>query len=113
LRKGEPLLRWKQIRLLNGKKLRQANITCTIGDEIWGATLDADEWVFRNLALPKIEEVMDETSYFEERIRRLERFLEIFFFIFDRFTETRSAKPVWNKMQKEIFKWVNERVGRI
>ncbi len=114
LRKGEPLLSMEaKSCLLNGKKLRQAKVTFTIGEEIWAFTLDADEWIFRNLTLPKIEEVMDETSYFEERIRRLERFLEMFLFIFGQFTAARSDKPRWNKMQKDIFKWVDERVGRI
>lgn len=114
LRKGEPLLSMEaKSCLLNGKKLKHAKITFTIGEEIWTFSLDADAWVFRNLTLPKVEEVLDAVSHFEERIGRLERFLEVFLFVFDRFTELRNSKSAWNSIQKDIFRWVDERVGRI
>ncbi|MDD2237276.1 MAG: recombination-associated protein RdgC [Kiritimatiellae bacterium] len=114
LRKGEPLLSTEaKSCLLSGKKLRQARVTFAIGEEIWAFNLDADELIFRNLSLPKIEEVLDASSHFEERIRRLERFLEIFFLVFDHFTEIRSSKAEWNGMQKDIFKWVQNRIGKI
>jgi hypothetical protein len=114
LRKGEPINSTEaKTCLLSGKKLKQAKITIAIGEEIWTLNFDADEFIIRNLKIPKIEEFLDSISHFEERMRRIERFTTIFLQIYDQFVVERSDSKTWSDLLKDSHKWIKNRIGRV
>ena len=114
LRKGEPMNSTEsKTCLMVGKKLKQANLTFACGDEIWTFTLDADEFIFRNVKIPKIEEFLDAISNFEERMRRMERLVDMFFVIFDQFVQERAEARNWAAIKDGIDNWVQNRIARI
>jgi len=114
LRKGEPVNSAEaKTCLLCGKKLKSAKLTLAIGDEVWAFSLDADEFIFKNVKIPRIEELLDGVSHFEERMRRLQRFTELFMQLYDVFTNERSSSKDWANTKEELHQWVKNRTGRI
>lgn len=110
LRKGEPLLSAEaKTALLVGKKLKNAKMNLVFGEEAWSATLDADQFVFRGLKLPETEEKLDPLSRFQERIAKLDRFMELFFKLYDEFLARRSRREEWETEVKLIRRWVSDR----
>lgn len=110
LRKGEPLISAEaKTALLAGKKLRQARLNLGQGDTAWSCTLDADQFVFRRLKLPEPEEKMDPFSRFQERIRLMDRFMELYFALYNEFLARRSHPEEWNDEVQRIRKWVSDR----
>lgn len=110
LRKGEPLTSAEaKTALLVGKKLRQAKLHLVVADETWNCNLDAAEFVFRGLKLPDSEEKLDPLSRFQDRILKVDRFLELFFKLYDEFIARRSRDEEWDEEVKRIRKWVSDR----
>ncbi len=114
LRKGEPVNSAEaKVCLMSGKKLKSAKVTLAMGDEIWMFGLDADEFLFKNVKIPRIEELLDGVSHFEERMRRLQRFCDIFMQVYDVYTAERSDSEIWANTKTEMHQWVKNRTGRI
>ncbi len=114
LRQGEPVNSVEaKTCLLSGKKLKQARLSFTLGEAVWRFVLDADEFVFRSMALPQSEENLDSISRFQERMRALDTFQEIFLGLYDHFLEIRGATGSWKKEKAEIQDWVKSRKGRM
>ncbi len=110
LRKGEPLSSAEaKTALLVGKKLKVAGLHLVLGDETWSCTLDAGEFVFRGLKLPESEEKLDPISRFQDRILKLDRFMDVFFRLYDEFIARRSRDEEWEEEVKRIRKWVSDR----
>ena len=113
LRKGNPTNSAEaKTCLTGGKKLRQAKINFSIGEEVWTFTLDADEFTLRSLSIPRIEEFMDATSNFEERMHRMETCIQALLHTFDHYCELRKDTAQWKKEVKNIHQWVSNRISR-
>ena len=109
LRKGSPLVSAEaKTALLSGKKLRSARVTLAREDEMWSTTLNADEFVFRGLKMPK-GEAYDPVSRFHERMLSIHVFQEGFLAFFDRFLDERSDDARWRHTVGDIHGWVRER----
>ncbi len=110
LRKGEPLMSAEaKTALVAGKKLKQARFNLVQGDAAWVCTLDADEFVIRGLKLPEEEERLDPLSRFQERVRKLDRFFDLFFQLYDEFLDRRRQVEEWQDEVQRIRKWVQDR----
>ena len=110
LRKGAPLVSAEaKTALLVGKKLRQARVNMVLGEQAWVCTLDADQFVFRGLKLPESEEKLDPISRFQERMLKLDRFVDLFFRLYDEFLSRRSRPEEWQDEVTRIRKWVSDR----
>jgi len=113
LRRGEPVHSTEaKTALLSGKKLRQAKITLALGDELWPARFNADEFTFRSLRIPRIEEMLDAESLFMERMARLDLYRNYFLGIFDEFVAEREDSARWSNTIEEIHCWTKQRTGR-
>lgn len=109
LRKGSPLVSAEaKTSLLSGKKLKRATVTMARGDEAWTVSLDADEFIFRGLKLPKGDQ-LDFVGRFQERMLSIHAFQEAFLGFYDRFLDERADGAVWQKTRKEIHEWVSNR----
>ena len=113
LRKGTPTVSAEaKAALLVGKKLKRAKvIMAREREEEWSATVDADSFVFRSLKVPE-GEALDPGSIFEERINNLYIFQKIFFALFQRFVKEMSDPDTAAKLQQDVKKWTDQRVGR-
>ena len=94
--------------LLSGKKLSRAKITIGGEHESWSTTLDADDFVFRGLKLPKGEDV-DAIAKFQQRMLSLNRFRVVFLAFYERFLSERADPVAWGPIQKDIHQWVASR----
>ena len=112
LRKGEPRVSSEaKAALLAGKKLKRAKLAFARGDEIWSCALDGDTFAFRSVKLPQTEQ-LDAVSRFQDRMRMLELFGDVFFGIYDQFLAERNDVKQWTETVKEIRKWVAGRYAR-
>jgi hypothetical protein len=112
LRKGSPLVSAEaKTSLLSGKKLKRAVLTMARGNDTWQAGVDADEFVFRGLKLPKGEQ-LDFVSRFQERMLALHAFQQAFLRFYDRFLEERGSAAQWKQTLREIRAWVSGRTAR-
>jgi hypothetical protein len=112
LRNGAPLIASEaKTAMLGGKKLKKAKVICTIGQESFVATVDADTFVMRAVKLPKPEAV-DSVSQFESRMLSLARFRDLFLHLYDRFLDERIDPARWKETQQEIHQWLPERTGK-
>ncbi|NCD34141.1 MAG: hypothetical protein EOL87_12105 [Spartobacteria bacterium] len=98
--------------LMSGKKLKNAKITLVCGDESWNFGFNADEFSFRSMKLPKITEHMEPDELFNERMRQIERLLELFLSIFDIYTLERRDVKQWKATVQDMQNWVKNREGR-
>ena len=113
LRRGEPMVSAEaRTCLLSGKKLKSAKIIMAQGDQQWECTLDAEEFVFRNVALPRIEEPLDPISQFEERMRRYQYFRDMFTELFALYVAERNDGATWADTARELRKWSKNRPAR-
>ena len=109
LRNGSPLQSAEaKTSLMCGKKLKRAKITLAREEEVWQCTVDADQFVFRGLKLPKVES-LDAVSLFEQRMMSMNLFVKVFLYLYDDFLEERFDKERWSKTEKEIHAWVTDR----
>ncbi len=112
LKSGEPIGSPEAtICLLNGKKLQQAKITLVQNGEPWEFGLDSNEFVLRNMLMPEIDKDLDYASRFEERMRRLDQFRDIFFGLYGQFLKMRSNTEAWRKEKLAMRAWVSKRAG--
>lgn len=109
LRHGQPLLSAETTTALRGGKLlRSARCLLGRGDDVYAATVDADEFVFRALALPE-REAADPITRFQDRIRDLDDFRELFLVLYRAFLRERTDAAAWHAAQADIHRWVRER----
>ena len=82
LRKGLPTKSPEaHMALQAGKKLKSAQIMLGRADEFWTFTFDADNFIFKTLALPD-GEALERVSKFEERMENLYTFQKAFFHLY-------------------------------
>ena len=98
--------------LLAGKKLKRASIVLALGEVQWRVNLDADEFIFRSVKLPKIEEYLDDQSHFEERMKRIKTLTGYMFSLYKRFLYGRSSPVVWAEEKPKIYEWVENKPVR-
>ena len=109
VRKGAPLVSAEaKTALLCGKKLRSARVTLVRDEETWSVTLDAEEFIFRGLKMPKGDGV-DPVSRFHERMLSMHVFREGFMAFFDRFLEERANAARWTQTLGRIHSWAKDR----
>lgn len=112
IRKGEPMISAEtRAALLSGKKLRRAKLTLARGEEIWTCTLDADEFIFRGLKLPK-PEAYDVLGKFTERMEFLDMFRVAFGELYKQFVEIRDDPSALEALCEEIREWIRSRPTR-
>ncbi len=112
IRKGEPMVSAEtRAALLSGKKLRRAKLTLARGEEIWNCTLDADEFIFRGLKLPKTE-AYDVLGKFTERMEFLETFRVAFGELYKQFVEQRDSDAARETLRTEMREWIRTRPAR-
>lgn len=112
LRKGSPLVSSEaKTALLSGKKLTSAKVTMGRDQEMWSATVDASEFVFRGFKIPKYEE-LDAISWFQQRMISLGRFLDVYMAFYRMFLKQRTDASAWAETREEIHKWVKGREAR-
>ncbi len=112
LRKGMPLLSAEaKTALLSGKKLRRANLLLARGEEQWRVALDAADFAFRGIKLPK-PELADPAGVLEERIRFLQLFQELFYRLYERFLDLRRDRSAWEGTVARMREWVAARKTR-
>jgi hypothetical protein len=110
LRKGDPLLSAEaKTALLVGKKLKQAKVNVVLDDQAWSCTLDAEQFVFRSMKLPESEEKLEPLGRFQERMLKLDQFVELFFGLYDEFITRRSRAEEWEEEVSRIRQWVSDR----
>lgn len=110
LRKGSPLISAEaKTALMSGKKLKSARLHLAQGEDTWTCTLDAEQFVFRGLKLPESEEKLDPLSRFQERMRQLDHFLELFMGLYDHFLARRGDESAWRAEIASIRQWVTDR----
>ena len=112
VRKGEPMVSAEtRAALLSGKKLCRAKLTLAVGEEMWVCTLDADEFIFRGLKLPKTE-AFDTLGKFAERMEHLETFRVAFGELYKQFIELRGDDAACETLRDEMREWIRSRPSR-
>lgn len=113
LRNGQPMTSAEaKTCLLSGKKLRQARLSLTQGDQVWSCTVDADGFAFRGLRLPESREASLPVARFQERMILLETFRDLFLGLYDAFLAERKTASAWKQTQQALHRWVVERTAR-
>jgi len=113
LRNGAPLVSSEaKTAMLSGKKLVSAKITMSHQQEMWSVMLDANNFIFRGMKIPRAEEEIDAVSRFQQRMVSLDRFMNAFLSYYDRFLDERLDRKQWKPVQKDIHKWVSDRVAK-
>lgn len=111
LRKGTPLdSRELGVALYCGKKLKRAKVTFTCGETIVSSTIDADDFSFRGMKLPKSEQD-DSVGIFQERMAAVELFRECWLTLFDQFITLRTNNIAWRDALEEIRAWIEARAN--
>lgn len=112
VRKGEPMLSAEtRAALLSGKKLRRAKLTLARGEELWTVTLDADEFTFRGLKLPKTEAI-DAAGRFAERMELIDTFRQAFRGMYSTFVQLRNDDVSRKALGEEMKIWMAARPSR-
>ncbi len=115
VRKGTPMQSLEaQTALQAGKKLSKAKIRFGFDDEnIWSATVDAQEFVFRSVKLPRNRETPHDGAAFEENMLNIMIFTEIFYGLFRKFISIADEPKDWKAAVKGIREWVGGRLAKI
>lgn len=90
-----------------GKKLKKANLIISKYKDTWKTSFNADTFFFSALELPEGEK-LDPISAFDERMRLIAEFMEIFEEYLKIFFNTCKAQN-WKSTQKNLLKWAEER----
>lgn len=107
-RQGSPLYSPEaMLSILCGKKAKAYKISVAAGQKVWQASIDSS-FTIRSLRLPADPDNPFPT--FEERMLDVEAFLRALFDLFDMFLAKRADKKTWSKEEREIRKWVRQRV---
>ena len=112
LRDGNPLESAEaKTSLFSGKKLRSAKLNLAQDDQLWTCTLDALDFSFRALKLPKGDGATPE-EIFQDRMEFLKEFLDVFWDLFGVFLKIRADGRKWLKEQKAVQDWVSARAAK-
>jgi len=110
LKQGEPVgSREATACLITGKKLRQAKIHLARGEQSWSFVIDADEFSFRSVKMPEVEPDLDAISQFQERMRFLNEFRDLFNAVFGTYLAQRTDAPAWGRTKAAMRAWVTSR----
>ncbi len=96
--------------LRNGKKLRRARVILARGEESWRAEVDAADFAFRGLKLPKVFQY-DAASLFQDRMLSIRTYVSVFLSLYDRFIEERMQVERWESVCRDMQSWVAGRAG--
>ncbi len=110
VRKGNPVGSAEaRLALLAGKQLRRAKITLALASaDTYSFQWDADSGGFSQLVFPDIHERLDARSLFEERIRMVETFWEVFRDLYASYLRQRADRGAWAASLGAIHRWVRE-----
>lgn len=97
--------------LMVGKKLKRAKLNIVRGEEVWSATIDADNFVIRGLKLPD-GEALDPVGVFEERVNNLYIFQTVFYNLFRKFLSEMSDSATASEFEEAAKKWVKDRESK-
>lgn len=112
LRDGNPLESAEaKTALVSGKKLRSAKINIAQDDRLWTCTVDALDFTFRSLKLPKGNGATPD-EIFQDRMEFLQEFLGVFWRLYDTFLTLRANEKKWLKVQKSVQEWVANREAK-
>lgn len=112
LRDGNPLESAEAKTALSaGKKLRSAKINLGQDDRLWSCTLDAMDFSFRSLKLPKGQGSTPD-EIFQDRMEFLQEFLAVFWDLYGVFLKLRTSEREWLSAQKAIQDWVSAREAK-
>ena len=112
LRDGNPLESAEaKTALVSGKKLRSAKINIAQDDRLWTCTVDALDFTFRSLKLPKGNGATPD-EIFQDRMEFLQEFLGVFWRLYDTFLSLRANEKKWLKVQKSVQEWVANREAK-
>ena len=112
LRDGNPLESAEaKTALFAGKKLRSAKLNLAQDDKLWECTLDAMDFSFRSLKLPKGNGATPE-EIFQDRMEFLQEFLGVFWDLFSVFLKLRTDDKAWLEEQKSVQDWVAARAAK-
>lgn len=114
LRKGLPTHSYEACACLKaGKKLKSAKLTLVDAEgAFYPFTLDAQEFTFRGLKLPVDAVKFDAVSRFQERLRKLETFTDLFYGLYQEFLKLRTHASDWAVTVQKMQQWVAGRRGR-
>mgnify|MGYP006274597077 CR=1 FL=1 len=112
IRKGLPTLSAEAKAALEvGKKLKQAKLVVSRGNEMWNATLDADTFAFRSLRLPD-GEALDPDSTFLERVTNLHIFQALVYALLQKFIASMSDADEAARVADSAKAWVRSMDGK-
>lgn len=112
LRKGTPLdSRELGVALYAGKKLKRAKVTLTQGECVVSATIDATEFTFSSMKLPRSEQD-DALGIFQDRMEAIKKFNQMWFYLFDKFLDLRSHPAQWERTLGDLRAWIDARFRR-
>ncbi len=111
LRRGSPVQSAEADTCLKeGKKLRRARLTLSVGDDVFTTTFDADSFVCRGMKLPEADPPPpDPVSRFQERMLALGRFRDAIIRLADRYIDVRQDPDRGPRVLAEMCRWVAER----
>ena len=113
IRRGNPVGSAEaRLALLSGKQLRRAKVSLALpAPDTYSFVWDADSGGFRQLVLPEIRERLDARSLFEERIRMLETFREVFRDLYACYLRQRADRSAWSASLAALHRWVREQAA--
>lgn len=110
LRKGQPVTsREAKAALMAGKKLASATFSFAIGEDVWRANINGDDFSIRGLKLPDAKQDFDPASAFQDRMIKLQAFADFFIGLYADFCSTRSDSSVWVRTLAEMQEWTRTR----
>ena len=110
LRKGMPLISREAKTVLEcGKKLRKVKLVIAQGDAMYSATIDAMDFSFRSLKLPKPETAYDPATAFQDRMAGIQTFTNSFYHLYSLFLDQIGDGEKWTKTLAEMKDWIKSR----
>lgn len=110
LRKGMPLISREAKTVLEcGKKLRKVKLVIAQGDAMYSATIDALDFSFRCLKLPKPETPYEPQTAFQERMAGIQTFTNAFYHLYGLFLDQIGDGTKWMKTVSEMKAWITSR----
>ena len=111
LRKGQPITCSEaKAALLAGKKLASATFTLAIGEEVFRATINGEDFTFRGLKLPDAkDDCLDPASAFQHRAIKLYEFADLFTGLYASYCAQRSVASFSSVLQSDMKAWVADR----
>ncbi|MCF7838865.1 MAG: recombination-associated protein RdgC [Candidatus Marinimicrobia bacterium] len=112
LRNGQPVQSAEaKTALMGGKKLRGCRLTLGDSSLMVGAQVNADEFTFSGLSLPKPEDLHDAQAVFMERMGQIERFTQWFYGLFGAFCRLRNDRDAWGATVRNLHAWTADRIA--